>query len=100
MPEEKKPKPPVTRERVHRSVKLTGAAALIAAAGAVGAFFQPFIVPSKADTTAEKALEQVAAVANRVTVVETTVTVQNIDVQRRLSRMEGTLDAIWNTIRK
>ena len=42
MPEEKKPKPPVTRERVHRSVKLTGAAALIAAAGAVGAFFQPF----------------------------------------------------------
>lgn len=87
------PKPlkaPVTRERVHRTVKLTGAAAVVAAAGAVGAFCQTFIGPARAD------VNSLASVEKRLTVVETT---QQADAHR-LERMEDKLDRIWERIRK
>ncbi len=86
----KKQKPPVTRERVHRTVKFTGAAAVVAAAGACGAFFQQLTPAARADG------EKLAAVERRLTVVET---VQN-GQDKRLERMENKLDAIWERIRK
>lgn len=86
---EKKPKAPVTRERVHRSVKIGGAAAVVAAASALGAFLQPFI--AHADPGSEK----LAVVEKRLTVVETVQTAQD----RRLERMENKLDRIWERVK-